>query len=292
LIFTDRYFEEDTGKPETAAAIMPYLPVNHDMLRLSAFLSVFFLLAMVEQLWPRRPLTVLKQQRWLGNLAIITINSLLVMIFPIAPFGMAAVAKANGWGLFNLLKLPGAPEVAASLLLLDLIIYLQHRLFHRIALLWRIHRVHHTDLDLDVSSGIRFHPLEIVLSLAIKMSAVVLLGISPLAVLLFEILLNSTSMFSHANLRIPAGIDSRLRLLLVTPDMHRVHHSVLPLETDSNFGFNLPWWDRLFGTYRAQPRDGHDRMIIGLQEFRDLRELGLRQLLLLPFISNAARSAP
>ncbi len=268
-------------------------PGHPDALRLAAFLSVFILLAVIETLWPRRPLTVLKTERWFVNLAIILMNNLLVtLVFPLAPFGTAVIARSNSWGLFNQIKLPGPLEIAASLLLLDLIIYLQHRMFHRVSILWRIHRMHHTDLDLDVSSGIRFHPLEITLSLVIKMLAVVVLGISPLAVLLFEILLNATSMFSHANLRMPLVVDRWLRIVLVTPDMHRVHHSVIPRETDSNFGFNLPWWDRLFGTYKAQPRDGHDRMVIGLKEFRNLRELGLRQLLMIPFVDVATRRAP
>ena len=269
---------------------MHNLPGHPDVLRLAAFLPVFVLLAASEKFWPRRPLTVSKTERWCGNLTIILMNNLLViLVFPLAPFGIAVMAQNSGWGLFNQIKLSGPLEIAASLLLLDLVIYLQHRMFHRVRVFWRIHRMHHTDLDLDVSSGIRFHPLEITLSLVIKMLAVVVLGTPPFAVLLFEILLNATSMFSHANLRIPLAIDHWLRMALVTPDMHRVHHSVIPRETDSNFGFNLPWWDRLFGTYKAQPRDGHERMVIGLKEFRNLRELGLRQLLLIPFVDVTIR---
>lgn len=269
------------------------LPVDPDILRLAAFLSVFVLLAVLEHLWPRRPLTVSKPHRWLANLAIVATDTLLVrLVFPLAPFAVAALVQTHGWGLFPVLHLAGPLEMGLSLLLLDLIIYQQHRLFHRVGLLWRIHRMHHTDLDLDVSSGNRFHPLEILLSLAIKLTAVALLGISPLAVLLFEVLLNATSLFSHANLRLPPAVDRWLRLFLVTPDMHRVHHSILPRETNSNFGFNLPWWDRLFGTYQAQPRDGHDQMTIGLKEWRDQRALGLWRLLLLPFVPSAPRRSP
>jgi sterol desaturase/sphingolipid hydroxylase (fatty acid hydroxylase superfamily) len=269
------------------------LSVHPGMLRIAAFLSVFILLAVIETVWPRRPLTVSKTGRWHANLAIILLNNLMVtFVFPIAPFGIAVMARNSGWGLFNRITLPGPLEIAVSLLLLDLVIYLQHRMFHRVSLLWRLHRMHHTDLDLDVSSGIRFHPLEIALSLVIKMLAVVILGISPLSVLLFEILLNATSMFNHANLRLPPGVDDWLRMVLVTPDMHRVHHSAIPRETDSNFGFNLPWWDRLFGTYRAQPRDGHDRMVLGLKEFRDQHKLGLGRLLLIPFVSVTTRRTP
>jgi sterol desaturase/sphingolipid hydroxylase (fatty acid hydroxylase superfamily) len=261
-----------------------------ETLRFTAFLSIFALLAVAEALWPRRTLSASKPQRWFTNLVIIALNSLVVRFaFPLTPFGLAAMAQTNGWGLFNRFGVHGWPELLASLLLLDLVIYFQHRLFHRTPLFWRLHRMHHTDLDLDVSSGIRFHPVEIALSLIIKMAAVLLLGVAPLSVLLFEILLNATSMFSHTNVRLPLGIDRWLRLLVVTPDMHRVHHSVIPRETDSNFGFNLPWWDRLFSTYRAQPSEGHDLMTIGLREFRELDKLGLRHLLLLPFISNPAR---
>jgi len=275
-----------------AAAMMLYLSENPAALRLAFFLSIFVLLALAEKFWPRRPLTVAKPQRWRVNLAIVALDTLLVrLVFPLAPLAMAALAQHKGWGLFSLLHLSGPLELAASLLVLDLLIYTQHRLFHRMPLLWRIHRMHHTDLDLDVSSGTRFHPLEILLSLAIKLVAVLLLGISPLSVLVFEIVLNATSMFNHANLCIPLTIDQGLRLLLVTPDMHRVHHSILPRETNSNFGFNLPWWDRLFGTYRAQPREGHDRMTIGLQAWRDQHELGLWPLLLLPFVHPIVRKA-
>jgi sterol desaturase/sphingolipid hydroxylase (fatty acid hydroxylase superfamily) len=264
--------------------LMPNLPEHSGMLRLAAFLSIFGILALVETTRPRRSLTVSKLQRWRSNLGITMVNTLaLRLLFPLAPAGMATLAHAHQWGLFNLIKLPGLAETVASLLALDLIIYLQHRQFHRVTFLWRLHRMHHTDLDLDVSSGTRFHPFEMALSTVIKLAAVALLGSSAFSVLLFEILLNATSLFNHANIRIPVPVDRILRTLLVTPDMHRVHHSVLPQETDSNFGFNLPWWDRLFGTYRAQPRDGHDSMVIGLKEFREIRQLGLRQLLMIPF---------
>ncbi|MBV5318046.1 MAG: sterol desaturase family protein [Desulfobulbaceae bacterium] len=268
-------------------------PVNPDTLRLVVFLTVFLLLAVAEQVWPRRALTISKPRRWAVNLTIVVTNTLLVrLFFPLAPFALALYAQAHGWGLLSLLTLPAWLETLVSLLVLDLLIYTQHRFFHRTPVLWRLHRMHHTDLDLDVSSGTRFHPLEIFLSLVIKLIAVVLLGASPLSILLFEIILNATSMFSHANLRIPLAIDQRLRLLLVTPDMHRVHHSILPLETDSNFGFNLSCWDRLFGTYRAQPGEGHDRMQIGLKQWRDQEALGFWPLLLIPFVRTFKRKTP
>ena len=267
------------------------LPMTADTLRLGAFTGIFVVLAFAENRFPRRPLSASKSQRWFVNLSIVALDNLLTrLLLPLAPVALAERAGAEGWGLFNLLGLNSWLELMVSLLLLDLLIYLQHRIFHRIPLLWLLHRVHHTDLDLDVSSGTRFHPLEILLSLCIKMGAVLALGVSPQAVILFEVLLNATAMFSHTDLRLPLKLDSWLRLMMVTPDMHRVHHSVHPVETDSNFGFNLPWWDRLLGTYRAQPRDGHDRMLIGLQEFRDQTSLGLRHLLVMPFAAYRVRS--
>ena len=264
-----------------------------DTLRLVSFIGIFVLLALAEVLWPRRPLRVSKRRRWLTNIGVIITDTVAVrLLFPVLPVALAATAQNQnqGWGLFNLLGMTGWVELLAGLALLDLIIYLQHRLFHRIPLLWRLHRMHHTDLDIDVTTGTRFHPVEIGLSLVIKMAAVLLFGIAPLTVLLFEIILNATSMFNHANLALPAVVDRWLRLVLVTPDMHRVHHSVYPVETDSNFGFCQPWWDRLLGTYTAQPRDGHLQMMIGLKEFRDPNQLELWQLLKIPFAPYRVRS--
>ena len=174
-------------------------------------------------------------------------------------------------------------ELPVALLLLDLAIYLQHRLVHYVPVLWRVHRMHHADLDFDVTTGARFHPLEIALSLGIKCVVIVPLGASPLAVLLFEIALNATAMFNHSNVRLPRAMERLLRLLVVTPDMHRVHHSVVQRETDSNFGFNFPWWDRMFGTYRPQPEAGHETMTIGLEQFRAPHELRLDRMLTQPF---------
>jgi sterol desaturase/sphingolipid hydroxylase (fatty acid hydroxylase superfamily) len=267
--------------------------INPDLVRLAAFLGLFVLLACCEHRWPRRALTVAKTPRWRANLAIVGLDTLVArLVLPLAPFAVAVAFQEKGWGLFNMLPLPGWFELVLGVLLLDLLIYWQHRLFHRLPLLWRLHRMHHTDLDLDVSSGTRFHPIEILLSLLIKLAAVVMLGIAPLSVLLFEILLNATSMFNHANLRLPLSIDRWLRLMVVTPDMHRVHHSVIIRETDSNFGFNLPWWDRLFGTYIDQPRDGHDGMRIGLAQWRRQDELGVWALLRIPLAPLPRRKAP
>jgi sterol desaturase/sphingolipid hydroxylase (fatty acid hydroxylase superfamily) len=200
--------------------------------------------------------------------------------------GWALQLKAHGWGLFNQLAWSGWLEWALAVLLLDMAIYWQHRIFHAVPAFWRLHRMHHSDLDFDASTGVRFHPLEILLSMLIKLAVVTLLGADALAVLVFEILLNATSLFEHANLRIPGAVDRRLRLLLVTPDMHRVHHSIHGDEYNRNFGFNFPWWDRLFASYRAQPRDGHVGMTIGLRQFRSAPEQRLDRLLLQPLFRN------
>jgi sterol desaturase/sphingolipid hydroxylase (fatty acid hydroxylase superfamily) len=258
--------------------------VSDAAVRLCFFLAVFMLVAIAELVWPRRILVASKPKRWFCNIAIVVIDSIAVrLLLPLMPLGMAEIAAAKGWGLFNLLAVPLWLEVTLVILLLDLVIYLQHRSFHSIPLFWRFHRMHHTDLDLDVSSGNRFHPLEIFLSLIIKLAIVAVLGAPAAAVIIFEVLLNASSLFNHGNLRIPAKIDNWLRLLIVTPDMHRVHHSIIPRETDSNFSFNLPWWDRMLGTYCDQPREGHIGMIIGLKEFQDEEKLGLGALLMLPF---------
>lgn len=258
------------------------------IIRLCIFLCVFLLVGLAEHIWPRRTLMVPKSQRWFCNIGIVVIGSVVVRLaLPLMPTSVAAITGAKGWGILNRLALPEWLEIVVVILALDLIIYLQHRAFHRIPLFWRFHRMHHTDLDLDVSSGNRFHPLEILFSLLIKMSAVVVLGAPVIAVVIFEVLLNATSLFNHGNLRIPVSIDHWLRLFLVTPDMHRVHHSIIPRETDSNFSFNLPWWDRMLGTYRDQPREGPDGMFIGLKEFRDARRLGVGYLLMLPFRGSA-----
>jgi len=197
-------------------------------------------------------------------------------------------AESRGWGLFNALAWPAWTELLLALLVLDLAIYLQHRLFHYVPVLWRLYRLHHADLDVDMATGARFHPIEILLSLGIKFLVIVPLGASPLVVLLFEIALNATSMFNHSNVRIPSRVERGLRWLLVTPDMHRVHHSILRRETDSNFGFNLPWWDRLFGTYRHQPEAGHDAMTLGIEQFRDPKELRLHRMLGQPFRNDGS----
>lgn len=252
-------------------------------LRLGAFIGVLAPLALAEFLWPRRQASVPRGPRWFNNLAIVALDTaLLRLLLPVLAVGWALQLEARGWGLFNQLAWPGWLELVLAVLLLDLTIYWQHRIFHAVPAFWRLHRMHHSDLDFDASTGVRFHPVEILLSMLIKLAVVTMLGAGALAVLIFEILLNATSLFEHANLRIPVRIDRWLRLLLVTPDMHRVHHSVHGEEYNRNFGFNFPWWDRLFRSYRAQPKDGHLGMTIGLKVFRAAPDQRLDRLLLQP----------
>jgi sterol desaturase/sphingolipid hydroxylase (fatty acid hydroxylase superfamily) len=267
-------------------AIFAYEPY----IRLAAFGGVFVAMAVWELLGPRRKQVIGRTWRWPNNLGVVAVDTLLVRIlFPTAAVGFALLAEARGFGLFHMVALPAWIGVVASVLILDLAIYLQHVLFHAVPALWRLHRMHHADLEFDVTTGLRFHPIEILLSILIKFAVIAALGAPAVAVLIFEVLLNATSMFNHSNVRIPFGIDRVLRWLVVTPDMHRVHHSILARETNSNFGFNLPWWDRLFGTYRAQPKAGHEAMTIGIEQFRDPRDLGLDRMLLQPFRGEAGR---
>ena len=268
--------------------IPPYQAINdfpHEAaIRFGAFLAIFVAVALAETAAPRRPLTTAKAARWRVNLVITLIDAGVArFLAPILPVGLALLAASRGWGVLNHLSMPYWASVLIGVLLLDLVIYLQHVMFHALPTFWRLHGMHHTDLDIDVTSGLRFHPLEIFLSTLIKLAAVAVLGVPPPAVLVFEVLLNGTSMFSHGNIRLRVGFDRLLRLFVVTPDMHRVHHSVIIRETNSNFGFNFPWWDRFFGTYRPQPAMGHDGMTIGLARFRDADALTLRYLLFLPF---------
>ncbi len=223
------------------------------LIRLGFFFGVFALMALWELRWPRRQRPLGRRQRWPANIGVVVLDTIVVrLLFPTAAVGVAFSAEANGWGIFNSLDWPGWLVVVLCVALLDMAIYLQHVMFHAVPALWRLHRMHHADLDIDVTTGARFHPIEIVLSMVIKFSVILMLGPPAVSVLIFEVLLNATSMFNHSNAYIPERVDRILRLLVVTPDMHRVHHSVEDFETNSNFGFNLPWWDRLFGTYRAR----------------------------------------
>lgn len=261
---------------------------NEPTIRLGFFFGIFAIMAIWEIIAPRRALTVSKAVRWANNIGLVFLNTAIVrLIFPIAAVGLAAFAAEHGWGLLNYFELPFALAVLLSVIALDFIIYLQHVLVHAVPALWRLHRVHHADLDFDVTTGARFHPIEILLSMLIKFSAIIVIGPPVVAVVVFEVLLSSMAMFNHSNIRLPLGLDRVIRLLVVTPDMHRVHHSTEDNETNSNYGFNLSIWDRLFGTYIDQPRDGHIAMHIGIHDFKDAKQVNqLPGMLALPFIGK------
>lgn len=258
------------------------------VIRLGFFFGILAVMAMWEMASPRRAHTVSKALRWINNLSIVFLNSFLLrIIFPTAAVGMAAFTQEQGWGLLNYFQVSYGLAVALSVVAMDFAVYLQHVMFHAVPIFWRIHRMHHADLDFDVTTGIRFHPIEIMLSLLIKCAVVVMLGPPLLGVILFEVILNATSMFNHGNVRMPLSIDRALRWFIVTPDMHRVHHSVEDYETNTNFGFNLPWWDCLLGTYRDQPRMGHKDLTIGLRGFRDTKYcMMLHGMLAIPFVGK------
>jgi len=265
-----------------------FVLAHEPAIRLAAFLGIFVAMALWELAAPRRAPTASKPWRWLNNLGLVSLNTVILrFVFPVAAVGLAVIAAERGWGLLNNVALPVWLEIAAAVIALDFAIYLQHVMFHAVPALWRLHRMHHADLDFDVTTGARFHPIEILLSMLIKLGVVAALGPSAVAVVIFEVLLNATAMFNHSNIRVPLALDRLLRLAVVTPDMHRVHHSILDHETNSNFGFNMPWWDRLFGTYQAQPDAGHDGMIIGIRDMRNERQVDrLPGMLALPFIGK------
>ena len=274
-----------------------FIVVNEPWIRFGCFAGVFVLMAAWEIFAPKRPLTLGRTLRWPANLGIVVLNGLLVRILlPVAAVGIAVLAAESGWGLFNAIDVSGAVPgwfaFVASVLILDLVVYGQHVAFHHVPVLWRLHRMHHADQDIDVTTGARFHPVEIAISMILKMAVVALIGAPPAAVVAFEVVLNATSMFNHGNVAMPAGLDRVLRLFVVTPDMHRVHHSIVRAETDSNFGFNVPWWDRLFGTYREAPAAGHLGMTIGIPFFRAPEEQRLGKMLLQPWRNDRPGDRP
>lgn len=274
-------------------AVEHWVLAHEPAIRVGFFAGVFALVALWEWAAPRRALTLTRRQRWSANLGIVLLNTAVVRVaFPMAAVGMAALSAERGWGLLHHVALPVWWAVALSVVALDFVIWLQHVVVHAVPVLWRLHRVHHADLDFDLTTGARFHPLEIVLSMGIKYAAIALLGAPVLAVVVFEVLLSACATFNHGNIRLPEGVDRVLRRLLVTPDMHRVHHSVEPDECNTNFGFNLTWWDRLFGTYRAQARAGQVGMTIGLQGHTDPHEVArLPGMLLLPWRGESTEGA-
>lgn len=260
-------------------------------LRLGAFVSIFVVLALLELAWPKRELRHSKARRWFTNLTIAGIDSLLLRLMamlavPVAAVAAAEWARVSGWGVFNWLDWPFWLEVLIAIVVLDLAIYAQHVMFHKVPVLWRLHRVHHSDVDFDVTTAVRFHPIEIGLSMLIKIAVVLAIGASAVAVVLFEIILNGCAMFNHSNLNLPGWLDRLVRMVLVTPDMHRVHHSAIRSETDSNYGFNLSIWDRIFRTYVPQPQKGHEGMTIGLERYQSDAPTGLLWSLVFPFEDN------
>ena len=265
-----------------------WLAAHEPEVRLGVFLSILVAMAIWEVASPRRRPSLGRRRRWTANLSLAVIDTAVLRVaFPILAVGVAEAAEARGWGLLHVWAAPAWISIPVAVLALDCLIYGQHLLFHALSPLWRLHMTHHSDLDVDATTGLRFHPVEIAVSMGVKMAAVAALGAPPEAVVLFEVLLNGTSLFNHGNVRLPEGVDRALRLFVVTPDMHRVHHSIDRAETNGNFGFNFPWWDRLFGTYRARPAAGHAGMTIGLEQFRDPSRLGVFRLLLMPFVDRA-----
>jgi sterol desaturase/sphingolipid hydroxylase (fatty acid hydroxylase superfamily) len=262
-----------------------FIITNEVPIRLGFFFGVFALMAIWEMLAPKRILTFSKTYRWANNLGLVFFNSFILrFLFPGAAIGVAVFVNEKGWGLLSYYKLPFTVSVIIGLIAMDFIIYFQHVMVHAIPILWRLHIVHHTDLDYDVTTGARFHTIEIILSMLIKFASIVVLGCPVIVVLVFEVILNALSMFNHGNVGLPKALDSFLRWFVVTPDMHRVHHSIEADETNSNFGFNLSWWDRLFGTYRNQPRGGHEDMTIGIHKFREPKQVvSITGMLRLPF---------
>jgi sterol desaturase/sphingolipid hydroxylase (fatty acid hydroxylase superfamily) len=261
---------------------------NEPSIRLGFFGGILIVMALWEALAPRRKQIFRRRWRWPNNLGLVVLNTIVLRFaFPTAAVGFAVVAQTKGWGLLNTFDISGSTAFVIAVILLDLSIYFQHVLFHAVPILWRLHRLHHADLEFDVTTGLRFHPLEIILSMLIKFMVIAALGPSAAAVLIFEIVLNGTAMFNHGNVRMPAALDALIRLVVVTPDMHRVHHSITPHETNSNFGFSVPWWDRLFGTYRAQPEKGHLEMEIGIEQFRTAADLRLDRQVIQPLRGSA-----
>jgi sterol desaturase/sphingolipid hydroxylase (fatty acid hydroxylase superfamily) len=270
--------------PEKHDRMSDFILAHEPIIRISAFFCILIVMAFWEAAAPRRQRAFSRWVRWPSNLGLVFLNTLVVRLsIPVAVVGIAALGEQRGWGLLNNVALPNWGRIAIAVLVLDLVIYLQHVLFHAVPVLWRLHRMHHADLDFDVTTGARFHPIEILLSMGLKLAVVAALGAPPIAVLVFEVVLNATAMFNHGNVGLPERLDRGLRWIIVTPDMHRVHHSVIPHETNSNFGFNLPWWDRLFGTYCALPAAGQEGMTIGLDRFRDPGQLRLDRMLIQPF---------
>jgi len=252
--------------------------------RLAIFTGVLAVMILWEVIAPRRQILISRWQRWSANFALSVLSMVLMRVtIATAALWAANTAMENSWGLLHLIDLPAVAGFVISIVLLDLAIYGQHRASHQWKWLWRLHKVHHTDLDFDVTTAIRFHPIEIFISMAYKVVCILIIGVNPVAVVVFEIILSSCALFNHSNIRIPLVIDKVIRLFLVTPDMHRVHHSVIQTETDSNYGFSISIWDRLFNSYIDQPQQGHIEMKIGLTQYQHIKDVNIPKLLLMPF---------
>lgn len=269
---------------------MSFLEQNESAIRLVVFAGVFILMAILESVAPRKKRTMPRAHRWLTNASLVVVDSVLLRItFPILALGMAEFTLAKGWGILSFVMLPFWLEVVIAVVILDMLVYVQHVAFHKLPFLWIFHKVHHADRDFDVTTGVRFHPVEIVISMAYKLFGIALLGPPVLGVFIFELLLNGSAMFNHANFRLPLNLDRVFRRVIVTPDFHRVHHSIIRAETDSNYGFFLSVWDVLFHTYQSQPREGHDGMTIGLPEYQTQEPASLLWSLWLPFVPGSFR---
>ncbi len=262
-----------------------YIIANEPIIRLSFFVSILLLMSLFEYIIPKKELLLSKFKRWSNNISIIVVNSfLLKFIFASSIITISIYTTENKIGLLNLFEISFFFSVILSIILLDLIIYFQHRLFHKIDFFWKFHKVHHSDMDFDVTTGLRFHPIEIIISMLIKMISVFIIGVPIIAIVIFEIILSSLSMFNHSNIKLPAILDKRLRYFIVTPDMHRIHHSIHNEELNSNYGFNISLWDRIFSSYTNKPKNGYEKMTIGLKEFYDENKtVSILNILSLPF---------
>lgn len=264
--------------------MLEFISSNESAVRIGAFAGLLVLFSLIEALVPKRHRMQTRVKRWITNLSMVVISNMLVrLLFPVAAMGTAAYAEQKGWGLLNLVSMPFEVNILLSIILLDFAIYWQHVASHKIPLLWALHKMHHADRDIDATTGVRFHPVEIILSMLYKMAVILILGPTAVAVLLFEIILNGSAMFNHANMRLPKRLDRLIRYVFVTPDMHRVHHSIIKTETDSNYGFNLSIWDRMFGSYIDQPQNGHQGMTIGLAQHQTDDPSKIGWSLLFPF---------
>ncbi|MCM1991213.1 sterol desaturase family protein [Oceanirhabdus seepicola] len=259
-------------------------------IRIGAFLGTLVIMIILQKVKPRRKWEFSFWKRGFSNISIVILNNLLIfLVLPLVPIKMAFIVQEKGIGLLNNINIFKWIKVLIEVLLLDMLVYWQHRIFHKIGFLWKLHKMHHVDLELDSTTGVRFHPIEIIISTLLKVGLIALIGASPISVVIFEIILNSASLFNHANIYISLKADKILRKVLITPDMHRVHHSIHMNERNSNFGFSVPWWDFIFKSYKAQPKGGHVNMKLGIEDMPEEKYTYFPGMLLVPFITNKYR---